>query len=292
MEIKANTFRNLALVSVLITSLLLMGCQAPLEDAEESPPGETDNPQCTERWICQDSSTKTYRNADCTFESPVACPNGCESGDCKAEEEKEKEPVEVNSKGPAPQTSEAILAETKTEKTECIPKWICVDENRYGRQSSSCVYDQVELCAGGCKDAVCNRKKPVAEPKPQTHHVTSEGTINYNKSGWKYVDLSKGTVFDDIDENDFKVKLYALASNYKHFRVESSRSGVWKVSQTYEEVTYEDCSKGMNGGNAFVNLRSEETLCVLTNEKLIGVIGGTWSGLPTHDTVLSWKLFS
>ena len=106
------------------------------------------------------------------------------------------------------------------------------------------------------------------------------------------MDLSEGRVFDDIDENDMKIKLWALASNYKYYRVESYRSGIWKVSKSYEETTYEDCLKGKNGGTAYDNLKSEQTLCVQTNEKLIGAISGSWEGPPTKDTVLSWKLFS
>jgi len=275
--------RNLITTITILTLFLIAGClQQPTTPTEPTIPIEepTEEPEqiCTEMWICQNQNTKAYRKSDCTFEQITDCPAGCENGECKEiiEESKLEEPKE----------------ETKQEAKEtCTIGFKCLDEKRRGYQTSDCVFSQVVQCDYGCEDGECIKTAPPKEEVEETFTLI-QGKIIFNKTGWKYTDFSNQEIFlEEVDDFDFKMKLYASASGYNYYRAESYRSDLWIIEKGIEEATRSDCIEKIELSNAYVSLRTSQTLCIQTREKNIALVGGYWEGLPKEDTELTWKYY-
>ncbi len=273
---------------ILILALFLIAACVQQPTTPEEPETAVEEPQepqpiCTERWVCQDENTKAYRKSDCTFEQITNCPAGCENSACKeVTEEPKTEPKEEVKEEPKEETKESCA----------IIGWKCLDEKRKGYQSSNCMFSQVEECSYGCKDGECIKTAPPEEQKEETFSLT-EGTLVMNKTGWKYTDFSKNQIFlEDINEYDFKIKLYATASGYNYLRAESYRSDLWIIGKGIKEATRSDCIKTITGANAYVSLRTSQTLCIQTRENDIALIGGYWEGLPKEGTELTWKYYT
>lgn len=269
-----------AFIILVLTLFLIAGClqqpTTPAETTEE--PTEEPEQICTERWICQDENTKAYRKSDCTFEKITDCPAGCENAECKEEivEEQETE-----------------LEEPKEETKEtCTIGFKCLDENRRGYQTSDCMFSNVDQCKYGCKDGECVETAPPEEEKEETFSLT-EGKGTWDFLGWKYFDFSKEQTFlDEVYDYDFKIKLYASASAYDYFRVESSANDLWIIEKGITEAKRADCMEDISGVNYYVYLRTGQTLCIKTKEKNIALMGGYWEGLPSEDTELNWKYYT
>jgi len=114
-----------------------------------------------------------------------------------------------------------------------------------------------------------------------------------NKTGWKYSDFSKDQIFlDEVYDDDFKIKLYATASGYNYFKVESSRDKLWIIEKGIEEATRADCMEDTSNADSYNYLRTGQTVCIETREKNIALVGGYWEELPKEDTELTWKHYS
>lgn len=280
--------KNILIIIAILTFILIIGyLQKPLtqekSEIKEEPKVQEEPKEleqlCTELWICKDANTKAYRKSDCTFEQITDCPAGCENAECKEviEEPKLGEPKE----------------ETKEEtKEKCTIGYKCLDDKRLGYQSSNCVFSQVIECKYGCKNGECTKTAPPEEEKEETYTLT-QGKVIMNRAGWKYSDFSKNQIFEDVAyDQDFKIKLYASASDYDYFRAESYRSDLWIIEKGIEEATRSDCMEKIIGANAYMSLRTGQTLCIETREKNIALVGGYWEGLPEEDTELAWKYYS
>lgn len=274
--------RRIIITIGILTLFLIAGCvQPPTTPAEPTTPVEEPKEEpkqlCTEMWLCKDQNTKAYRKSDCTFEQMTNCPAGCENGECKAIIE---EPKLEPKKEPEKETKE-----------KCTIGWKCVDKNRKGYQRSNCMFTQVEECKYGCKDGACIKTAPPEEKKEETFSLT-EGKGTMGMPGWKYFDFDKKLTFEDeADDYDFKIKLYASASGYNYFRVESPRDKLWIIEKEIEKATRADCMEKISKANSYDYLRSGQTLCLETKEKNIALIGGHWEGLPTEDTELTWNYY-
>jgi len=273
--------RKIIIIAIL-TLFLIAGClQQPITPAEPTTPIEeptVEEPEqiCTEMWLCKDENTKAYRKSDCTFEQITDCPAGCENAECK--EEIVEEPP-----------TEEIKEETKE---SCTIGFKCLDENRRGYQTSKCIFSQVVECRYGCKDDECIKTAPPEEKKEEIFSL-KEGKLIMNKTGWKYSDFSKDQIFlDEVYDDDFKIKLYATASGYNYFKVESSRDKLWIIEKGIEEATRADCMEDTSNADSYNYLRTGQTVCIETREKNIALVGGYWEELPKEDTELTWKHYS
>ena len=277
--------KKVFIIFVLALAIFLIaGCvQKPVEPnvPVQEPSKEEPEQTCTAMWICRDDNTRAYRNTDCTFTEITNCPNGCENGECKSTiPPKETPPIE---------TKEEVKNETKT---GCTIGFKCLDSKRRGYQSSNCMYSQVDECKYGCKDGACIATAPPEEIKEETFTLT-EGKNNMPMPGNKYVDFSKGQIFkDEVSDNDLKIKLYAKASGYDYFRVESPTSNLWIIEKGITDAGRADCMEKIALANAYGSLKSGQTLCVKTKENNIALLGGYWQGLPAESTELSWKYYS
>lgn len=279
--------RKITITIAILTLFLISGCiQPPITTTEPTTP--TEEPKepeqtCTEMWLCKDENTKAYRKSDCTFEQTTDCPAGCENAECKEviEEPKLEEPEEETKEEPKEETKE-----------KCTIGYKCLDDKRLGYQTSNCMFSNVDECKYGCKDGECIKTPPPEEKKEETFTLT-QGTLIMNKTGWKYSDFSKDQIFqDEVDDFDFKIKLYATASGYDYFRVESSRDKLWIIEKGIEVATREDCTEDTSDANSYDYLRTGQTVCIETREKNIALVGGYWQGLPKEDTELTWKYYS
>lgn len=110
------------------------------------------------------------------------------------------------------------------------------------------------------------------------------GIVNIGKRFLLYYDFSKGntTNFRKFDTDIFS-KRYD-----KHLvftRIDPVN--IKTIDKNIEAVKKEDCI-GVRGQFEFLN--SGQSLCVITRENEVSVIGGNWE--ETENAVLSWKLFS
>lgn len=273
--------KKIIITIIVLTLVLIIGyLQKPITQEE---PEVTEEPQpveepaepqqiCTEMWICQDENTKAYRKSDCTFEQITDCPAGCQNGECK-EVVEEPEPEEET-------------------KESCTIGFKCLDDKRRGYQSSNCMFSQVDECKYGCKDEECIKEAPPEEKKEETFSLT-EGKVTMNKTGWKYSDFSKQQLFlEEVDNLDFKIKLYASASGYNYFRAQGYGYYLWIIEKGIKEATRSDCVENRIDENSYHYLRTGQTLCMQTREKDIALVGGYWEGLPKEDTELTWKYYT
>lgn len=277
--------RKLTITITIIALFLVSGClqqpTAPVEPATPIEEPQEPKQTCTEMWICQNQNTKAYRKADCTFEQIADCPAGCENGECRKviEEPKLEEPAKGET-------------EEQPKKETCAIGWKCLDKNRRGYQSSNCMFSQVEECKYGCKDGECVKTAPPEEEKEETFSLT-EGKGTMDMPGWKFFDFSKKQLFQrEINDYDLKMKLYASASGYNYFRVESPTSGLWIIEKGIKDATRADCMAQIVKANAYGSLKTAQTVCIKTKEKNIALMGGYWEGLPKEDTELTWKYYS
>lgn len=279
-------FKSIILILVLI---LLIGCVPPPPDVDPIQPveevPEEPQPTCTERWVCQGVNTRAYRKSDCSFEQIKDCPAGCENGNCKT-------PVVET------QPEEPALEEPETEeetKERCEVGWACLDEKRRGYRSTVCMFNQVDECEYGCKDGKCIREAPPEEEIEETFSLT-QGTGKFDMPGWRFFDFDNELLFEkeaDVNDRDIKLKLYSSAIGNNHYRVESPRDKLWIIEKGITEATRSDCVENRIGKeDAFGYLKSDKTVCLETREKDIALIGGTWDGLPSEDTELTWKYYT
>lgn len=287
-----NSQKKILIIILVLTIIIVLGyIQRPTTNEEpkleEPVPEESKEPEqtCTEMWICQDENTKAYRKSDCTFEQITDCPAGCENAECneviEALIELKEEPQEEAQKEP-----EA--------KERCTIGFKCLDENRRGYQSTNCMFNQVDRCDYGCKDGVCITEAPKEEVgEIEGTYLLTEGKLILNKTGWRFTDFDKKELFIlEINEYDFKIKLYPPSLGYNYFRAESSRSNIWIMDKGVEEATRADCMDNIIDSNAYANLRTSQTLCMQTREKDIALVGGSWEGPPKEDTEITWKYYS
>ena len=279
--------KKIMLVIIILAMFLAAGCaQQPSQPINPPPSTEestTEEPEqiCTKMWICTNENAKAYRKSDCTFEQITDCPAGCENGECKKVAQEPK----------AEESKQETKEEPKIEDKEgCTIGWKCLDDKRLGYQSSNCMFDNVDECQYGCKDGACIKTAPEEKPKEEIFSLT-EGKLTMNISGWKFFDFSKEQISREINDYDVKIKLYASASGYNYYRAESYRSDLWIIEKGMTEATRPDCIEKMVGANAYLSLKSGQTLCLETKEKNIALIGGYWVGLPKEDTELTWKYY-
>lgn len=271
-------------VILILALFLIVACvQQPTTPEEPETAVEEPQPICTERWVCQDENTKAYRKSDCTFEQITNCPAGCENSACKeVTEEPKTEPKEEVKEEPKEETKESCA----------IIGWKCLDEKRKGYQSSNCMFSQVEECSYGCKDGECIKTAPPEEPTEETFSLT-EGKGTMGMPGWKYFDFSKDQLFQsEINDQDLKMKLYASASGYNYFRVESSTSNLWIIEKGIKDAARTDCIAQITKANAYGSLKTAQTVCIKTKENNIALMGGYWGGLPKEGTELTWKYYT
>ncbi len=206
-----------------------------------------------------------------------------------AEETVKEEPI-VEEPEPVTEPNEPI--EEPEEKEECTLGFKCLDKDRVGYQSSNCMFSQVVKCDYGCKDGECIKEAPDEEESEEKYAMT-KGTLIMNKTGWRYSDFDEGEFFQiDINDYDFKLKLYSPAVGRDYLRAESSGSSIWAIDKGVEEATRSDCVERSINANAYVNLKTSQTLCVETREKDIALVGGNWDGSPKEDTEITWRYYS
>jgi len=285
---KSKTSQNkIFIVIAILTFILIIGyLQKPTQEPRAEEPTTIEEPTteeqiCTEMWLCKNANTKAYRKSDCAFEQIMDCPSGCENAECNEviEEPKLVEPQEKVQSG----------SEIKTLQ-ECTIGFKCLDENRRGYQTSNCAFSQVIECKYGCKDRECQPSLPLKEQEQE--FSLTQGKLILNKTGWKYSDFSKDDIFqENINDYDFKIKLYSTASLNNYYRVESYRSDLWIIEIGIEQATRKDCIEDTSTGNSYNNLKSGETLCVRTREEDIALVGANWEGSPKEDTELTWKYY-
>ena len=265
-------------IAAVIVLFLFIGCvQQPVQPVEPTTPEEpvVEQPEqvCTEMWLCQDEKTKAYRKSDCTFEQITDCPAGCENGECN---EVVKEP------------EEPIVEEPETQT--CTPGYTCLDDKRYGRQSSNCEFSNVEECPYGCKDGKCITEAPPQEEIKEEYTLT-QGKGTMVMPGNKLFDFSREQTFlTEVDNFDLKIKLYSASSNYDYFRLESSGPDLWIISKGITEAIRSDCMQKKDE-NSYQYLKTGQTVCIQTKEKDIALLGGYWEGLPDEYTELTWKYY-
>ena len=291
---KPNSQKKIIIIIAILTFIIVIGYfQRPTakESQIEVPETPIEEPieseqQCTEMWICQDAFTKAHRKSDCSFEQITDCPAGCENAECKAVVEEPEIIEKPKSEEPA-----ATIEKPKQETEECTIGFMCLDDKRRGYQSSNCMFNQVVECEYGCKDNECITEAPEEKFEEGTFTLT-QGKLIMNKTGWKYSDFSKDQIFkDEVYEQDLKIKLYATASGYDYYRAESYRADLWAIEKKISESTKSDCMEDTSGTDAYINLKTDQTLCIQTREKDIALVGGSWEGLPKEDTELTWKYY-
>jgi len=269
--------RNLKIIALLVSVVFLITACAQQPIAPEEPTSieepTTEEQTCTEMWLCQDENTKAYRKSDCTFEQTTNCPAGCENAECKTEEKTETE-----------------LEEKPQETTSCEIGFKCLDENRRGYQSTTCLFSQVDECQYGCKDGKCVIGSPPPEEKEEFH--LTEGKTTMSIIGRRYFDFSEEQMaLKEVYDWDLKIKLYSKSSDSDYLRVESSGPDLWIIEKGITEDVRSDCINNIKDENSYHNLKSGQTLCIKTKERNIAMIGGSWEGLPDEYTELSWKYY-
>lgn len=279
--------RNILITIVVLTVIIVLGYlqQSSPKETEITEPPVVEEPAkeqtCTSIWLCQDENTKAHRKSDCTFEQITDCPAGCENAECKAVT---KPPVVVEK----PQTE----TKEKPQTGECTIGFKCMDENRVGYQLSNCVFNQVVQCDYGCKDGECIKDAP-SEAELEEAFTLTQGKLTLNKTGWRFSDFDKQELFyEEINDYDFKLKLYSTVSGYDYYRVESSGSKIWIMDKEITKATREDCMKNIIDSNAYGYLRTAQTVCIGTKEKDIALVGAVWEDSPKEDTVLTWKYYT
>ncbi|MBW2989202.1 hypothetical protein KY358_02680 [Candidatus Woesearchaeota archaeon] len=281
------------ILAVIISLFLVAGCLKPPAEEEPLPQPEVQEQKlCTEMWICRDSNTKAYRLPDCTFEQVTDCKAGCENGECLPFVE-EPVPEEPEQQELEPQEKEEPAAEpieTAAEEETCTIGWKCMDEHRKAYQFSNCVFAKANLCEHGCKDGQCLPAPP--EEKVVEEFSISEGIAKMPNIGWKSCDFSEEQIFEDgVTDQDVKIKLYSQVMGHIYYRAESPISEIWVIDRNILDASRPDCMERITDSNAYNNLRSGKTLCILTKEKNIAMLGGLWDGTPSEDTRLSWKYY-
>jgi len=215
----------------------------------------------------------------------------------ETQQQPEPTPPETPAQEPIVEEPEAIPEEpttpkpTEEEPEECTIGFKCLDENRRGYQSSSCMFNQVDQCDYGCKDGECIEEAP-PETSTEEEFSLTQGTLMMNKTGWKYTDFDKEEIFiEEINEYDFKIKLYSPSLGRNYFRASSYRSDLWLIEKTIEEATRADCMENIDAVNAYINLITSHTLCMETRDKGIALVGANWGGSPQEDTKITWKYY-
>jgi len=278
---KISTKQLSIILGTLVIILIILFWQQqtkPVQPAlpiePETPVQEPEQQTCTAIWLCQDENTKAFRNSDCTFYPIVNCPAGCENAECNEVigEPKLEEPIEEAKKG-------------------CELGWACLDKKRKGYQLSNCMFNNVKECKYGCRDGECLKTVPPEEKEEEQFSLT-QGKLMMNKTGWRYTDFSKGELFqEDINDYDFKIKIYPNSLSYNYFRTESYRSDLWIIEKGITEAVRSDCMDKTIGSNKYYNLKTAQTLCIQTKEKGMALVGAYWEKYPEEDTKITWKYY-
>lgn len=112
----------------------------------------------------------------------------------------------------------------------------------------------------------------------------SNGVLNIGKGILLYYDFSEAQFTDNkLTESDLFSKRFndhILFTRYNPINIKV-------IEKSIENVEKGDCA-GITGQLGF--LYSGQSLCVITREKTIAVLGGNWD--DTENTKLTWKLFS
>jgi hypothetical protein len=167
----------------------------------------------------------------------------------------------------------------------------CLDAHRIGFQTGKCAFLSVKTCIGGCENDICSERLPPVETQNRDHPIIEEGLISYDRAGWQFVDFGKEISTTKRIIFDVKIKQYSEELVRNYFRSESIRYALWTVARPIETVTYLDCYNERDKRTQYQGIRSGNTLCVKTIDGNIAVVGGTWSGTPSKQTALTWKLF-
>ncbi|MBI2139241.1 hypothetical protein HYU13_06640 [Candidatus Woesearchaeota archaeon] len=294
--------------SLLITALLLLiivsGCakQAPRDTLPDqaSTIAADEGAQCEEKWMCKNEFTKALRTSSCSFEQESPCPSGCIEGGCvpgssvSVPGTKPQEAPQAGLDSPTEEKNSAVEKDGSSKSSpSCTPVWTCLDKKRIGYQLSSCKFTKVDECPFGCEGGRCSTTAPPKETVAQEHIVLADGSKAIGLLGNTYIDFSQKKIFLlDVPEHDVKIYLYSDTQGYPFIKALSPASTIWTVDKSIEGIIFEDCKPSNDKLSSYADLISGQTLCVVTVEKNIAAMGGTWLGAPNTKTVLSWKLFS
>ncbi|MEA2036684.1 MAG: hypothetical protein U9O94_04200 [Nanoarchaeota archaeon] len=288
-------------IAMLFFMLFVVGCvqqsYLPVEPAESEGPIETEessqdkDEDCTEKWICRGENVRSYRTSDCTFQNNIECPAGCENGVCN--EETAEEAIVEGAVVEKP-VEEVIVEETQVKETkkDCELGWMCLDENRKGYQSSSCIVNSVDYCEYGCEAGKCILTPPPEEIVEETFSLI-DGKSTMGSAGVRYCDFSKEQILlEEVSSWDLKITLYSKSNGYDYFRIEGQVDNLWIIDKEITGATREDCVEKIKDATSYSYLTSKKSLCVETKEYNIAILGGTWDGTALEDTELSWKYYS
>ncbi|MDA1196836.1 MAG: hypothetical protein O2779_02640 [Nanoarchaeota archaeon] len=255
-------------------------------DIPEDIPEEVVEDTCTARALCTDVNSRAYRNADCSLIDEEVCDTGCEAGVCLAAP---VETVVINQ-------VEDVIVETVVEtvsdlSVDCDIGLACLDTIRRGHRNSNCVFSNVQSCPFGCKAGSCLSATDADFVVPDKKVATS-GSGSFDFLAWRFSDFSEGTFLVEENYNyDVKLRYWPISNRYNYFTASGFSGDIWIMDIPFDQVTFKDCSEGVNGAVSYSKLRTDQTLCVETKEKRIAAVGGTWDGFPGEQVVLNWKFF-
>lgn len=110
-------------------------------------------------------------------------------------------------------------------------------------------------------------------------------TIKLGKTFLKYYDFSERK-FGDVRPEDYDTFSKRFNDHLTFTRYNPAK--IKAIRKNIADIAKRDC-EGINGELEY--LHSGESLCVITKEGLVAVIGGSWQG-NTENAELNWKVFS
>lgn len=167
----------------------------------------------------------------------------------------------------------------------CTQGWECIADNKKAYLFSDCTITQENLCPYGCKEGECLTQK--LGPK----YALTEGMGRMKDLGWKSADFSEGQfLINGVKEIDVKLEL--KTGGYNSYNAASEKDSIWKINRKITEAERDDCIYRKADASTDVSLATGETLCILTGEGNIAMVGGFWTGSVEPDTKLYWKYYS